>query len=131
MTWATLPIMYVPVTIVATRPGEIVHADLLELTKTSSGNKHVLVLIDGLTKFDNCQYTDLAKPKSRASIFWLVSNTGMRCGQELFTCDGYATPSNPMVLFCGLYLVFARLKQNLKSFCTTNIANLQIFGKHL
>jgi len=35
--------------IVGTRPGEIVHADLLELTKTPSGNKYVVALIVLLT----------------------------------------------------------------------------------
>jgi transposase InsO family protein len=39
--------------IVATRPGEIVHADLLELTKTAGGNKYVLALMDAFTKFVN------------------------------------------------------------------------------
>ena len=39
--------------IVATRPGEIVHADLLELTKTANGNKYVLALMDAFTKFVN------------------------------------------------------------------------------
>ena len=36
-----------------TRPAETIHADSLELTRTSSGNKYVLTLIDGFTKLVN------------------------------------------------------------------------------
>ena len=39
--------------IVSTRPGEVVHADILELTKTEQGNKYVLVLMDSFTKYVN------------------------------------------------------------------------------
>lgn len=39
--------------LLATRPGEIVHADIMKLAKTPRRNKYVLVLIDAFTKFVN------------------------------------------------------------------------------
>ena len=39
--------------IVSTLPGDVVNADILELTKTEQGNKYVLVLMDSFTKYVN------------------------------------------------------------------------------
>ena len=56
--------------IVTTRPGEIVHADFLELTKTTSGKKYVLVLIDGFTKFANVSPVQNQRAETIADIIF-------------------------------------------------------------
>ena len=38
---------------VSTRQGEVVHADILELTKTEQGNKNVFIPMDSFTKYVN------------------------------------------------------------------------------
>ena len=59
--------------IVFTRPGEVVHADILELTKTEQGNKYVLVLMDSFTKYVNAY--PLANRRLKNSPIYSPSNT--------------------------------------------------------
>ena len=87
---------------------------------------------NGTLTLDGNKYIDLARPKSGASIFWLVLNIDTQYGQQSFSFGDYVTPLSPMLLFCGLYLLSESLEQNLTCFCTTNVANLlQMFGKYL
>ena len=56
----------------ATRAGEIVHADLLESTRSESTNKYVLELVDGFTKLANMNPVDNKLAETTECYFLFV-----------------------------------------------------------
>ena len=74
--------------IVATRPGEVVHADILELTKTEQGNKYVLVLMDSFTKYVNVYLLANQKAETVADVLFFLYMPEHGAIEQLHTDQG-------------------------------------------